>query len=367
MITLPNIGLYGKFEPCEQGVLEAINSNFLKLDVLSNMSSLGILSTAPTSVTDGDHYIDQVTGIIKIYNGGVWTNLQPQEGFLTYTKSDNKFYYYNGTSWVEFLGATSSDISALQAQDIIHTNDIAALDTRLDNLEPRVTSLESGNMTISGDKTYSGHSLFSKELDLAVLAVTPTNPSAGTISIYPKSDGFYTLDSAGNEKKLGSGGGGGAGANWVSGQTDGPLEDIEFNEKVFLFDTSLTQKVYLNLKLSANYSTGTRIRLIVKVYAPSLSTTNKAKLKLTSTLFKDGVTALGSTTNQNISQQEITIAGSNIPQTVMFDVTDAVGKINSVDLALNDSIQLELTRVAASASEEPTDLRFRPSTTEVLL
>lgn len=163
------------------------------------------------------------------------------------------------------------------------------------------------------------------------------------------------------------GGGGGAGANWVPGQTDGPLEDIEFNEKVFLFDTSLTQKVYLNLKLSANYSTGTRIRLIVKVYAPSLSTTNKAKLKLTSTLFKDGVTALGSTTNQNISQQEITIAGSNIPQSVMFDVTDAVGKINSVDLALNDSIQLELTRVAASTSEEPTDLRFRPSTTEVLL
>lgn len=169
-------------------------------------------------------------------------------------------------------------------------------------------------------------------------------------------------------KPFGSGGGGGgAGANWVPGQTDGPLEDIEFNEKVFLFDTSLTQKVYLNLKLSANYSTGTRIRLIVKVYAPSLSTTNKAKLKLTSTLFKDGVTALGSTTNQNISQQEITIAGSNIPQTVMFDVTDAVGKINSVDLALNDSIQLELTRVAASASEEPTDLRFRPSTTEILL
>ena len=168
-------------------------------------------------------------------------------------------------------------------------------------------------------------------------------------------------------KPYGSGGGGGAGANWVSGQTDGPLEDIEFNEKVFLFDTSLTQKVYLNLKISANYSTGTRIRLIVKVYAPSLSATNKAKLKLTSTLFKDGVTALGSTANQNISQQEITIAGSNIPQTITFDVTDAAGKINSVDLALNDSVQVELTRVAASASEEPTDLRFRPSTTEVLL
>lgn len=141
----------------------------------------------------------------------------------------------------------------------------------------------------------------------------------------------------------GGGGGGGAGANWVSGQTDGPLEDIEFNEKVFLFDTSLTQKVYLNLKLSSNYSTGTRIRLVLKVYAPSLSTSNKAKLKLTSTLFKDGVTALGSTANQNVSQQEITIAGSNIPQSVMFDVTDAVGKINSVDLALNDSVQLELT------------------------
>lgn len=43
---------------------------------------------------------------------------------------------------------------------------------------------------------------------------TPSTPAAGKRRIYPKSDGFYQLDSTGNERKVGSGAGGG-GENYI--------------------------------------------------------------------------------------------------------------------------------------------------------
>lgn len=45
---------------------------------------------------------------------------------------------------------------------------------------------------------------------------TPSTPASGKRKIYPKSDGFYDLDSAGIEKKIGTGSGGGGAKNFIS-------------------------------------------------------------------------------------------------------------------------------------------------------
>lgn len=52
---------------------------------------------------------------------------------------------------------------------------------------------------------------------------TPSTPSSGLRKIYSKSDGFYQLDSAGNETKIGSGSGSGGGA--VNLITDGSADN----------------------------------------------------------------------------------------------------------------------------------------------
>ena len=65
-----------------------------------------------------------------------------------------------------------------------------------------------GNIIGTSDSQTLTNKTFDDELTLQEIA-TPTSPSAGYKKIYPKSDGLlYTLDSAGNEIAVGTGGGG---------------------------------------------------------------------------------------------------------------------------------------------------------------
>lgn len=68
----------------------------------------------------------------------------------------------------------------------------------------------SDTQTLSA-KTLSSPTINTPTIDIQTLPhqTTPANPAAGNIKIYPKNDdSLYTLDSAGNEVALGSGGGG---------------------------------------------------------------------------------------------------------------------------------------------------------------
>lgn len=74
-----------------------------------------------------------------------------------------------------------------------------------------VSILPSSSQDISLDTSGSGHILIKGNgATIAEQGSTPSNPAAGYSSIYPKTDHlFYSLDSSGNERLIGSGGGSG--------------------------------------------------------------------------------------------------------------------------------------------------------------
>lgn len=67
---------------------------------------------------------------------------------------------------------------------------------------------------------------FSDAVTMDELGETPSTPASGKRKLYPKDDGFYQVDSAGTERKIGSGGGGGGedivalDSNWAPNQPD---------------------------------------------------------------------------------------------------------------------------------------------------
>jgi hypothetical protein len=79
------------------------------------------------------------------------------------------------------------------------------------------------SLTYTGTNTYSANTTFSAATTYSQIS-TPALPSAGSLKIYPKSDGnFYTLNSTGAENQIGTGAGGGlyAATTFEDGATDG--------------------------------------------------------------------------------------------------------------------------------------------------
>src|SRR5690606_39984509 len=92
MIQWPNIGLYGEFAPCEQGVLQAINENFKILDTLVQMRVLDFVTDLPNNPSPGDRYILEDSdyfysgsgSVIAVWNDeqSEWEYITPQPGYL---------------------------------------------------------------------------------------------------------------------------------------------------------------------------------------------------------------------------------------------------------------------------------------------
>lgn len=166
---------------------------------------------------------------------------------------------------------------------------------------------------------------------------------------------------------LGGGGGGGGGANWMPAAGIGAFESYEYDEKVWLFQSGGGQKLILWVKIPEGYNTGTQIKSKLGFYSPAI--TNNFKIRVTATLVRAGQDAINSTTNQNvINTSDITNATTaNKLQVLSFDLTNTVGQINSVGVSKNDLIKLELTRVTPTGTDDTSDIRFIPSSTEVLL
>lgn len=107
MIRWPHLGLWGDFEPCEPGILAAINQNFFTLDVLTQASILDFVETLPEDPLDGDTYIVEDpypyaggANSIMVWDGNEWVAIEPQAGFIAYVASEGNLFWYNGTDWV---------------------------------------------------------------------------------------------------------------------------------------------------------------------------------------------------------------------------------------------------------------------------
>lgn len=100
MIRWPNLGLFGDFEVCEAGVLDAINKNFFILDVLVQMGVIDFVATLPLDPAEGDIYILTTDDTIQAWNGTEWIEIVPKPGEIAYITGEDEFYWYTGTQWI---------------------------------------------------------------------------------------------------------------------------------------------------------------------------------------------------------------------------------------------------------------------------
>lgn len=102
MIQWPNIGMFGNFELCEEGIIAALNKNFLLLDALVQAKIVDQVAVLPGSPADGEAYILTTNDNIMIWNGLDWVEVVPEAGYMAWINDLNDFYYFNGTDWIIF-------------------------------------------------------------------------------------------------------------------------------------------------------------------------------------------------------------------------------------------------------------------------
>lgn len=194
----------------------------------------------------------------------------------------------------------------------------------------------------------------------------PSSPAALHQRLFYRDNVLYVKNSAGTKTPVGSGaGGGGGGANWQPIAGYSPLEDFEYNEKVWLFQQGEGQQLTLWVKVPNGYISGRQITLKFHAYSPSVS--DKWKMQATSTLIRKNNDAITSTTNQNVANggdYTNTVANRLVEQTIIL--SSSSGTINSIAVSAGDLLKVVLERVAPTGTDDANDIRFIPSSTEVL-
>lgn len=188
----------------------------------------------------------------------------------------------------------------------------------------------------------------------------PTN--AGDVILYNKGELLFLRNQAGDVTPVGSGaGGGGGGANWQGDAVEGS----EFDEKVWQFAEGASQTLDLYIKVPQGYLAGRQIKAFLGFYSPSAS--DDYKMQLTSSLVRRNVDAINSNANQNSDDSgDITNTLANLYYEVELEITNATGQINGFSVSPGDIIRLELTRGVPAGTDDTADIRFIPSSTEVV-
>ena len=166
------------------------------------------------------------------------------------------------------------------------------------------------------------------------------------------------------QESSGSGGGGGGAIEWQSlsngalANQDGPL-GLEY-----VFSQGLQQELVAYIKIPQSYKAGKPISLFGSFYTDANS--DNYRFQITATLLKDGVTAIASTTNQNVDTIQVACpATATAPLGLIFNITTN-GQINSVAIGVDDIIILKLKRTnTVSVVETSLDIKFLPQTTEI--
>jgi len=158
-----------------------------------------------------------------------------------------------------------------------------------------------------------------------------------------------------------AGGGGGAGAAWQENPGDAPTSAQENKGLVYLFESGSTAKMNLFLKVPEGYVSGRQITAKVGHYSPTATLTQL--LTSVSTLIRDGVDTIDSTTNQRTSTNTaLTNTVAKQLRLTTLDLTSTTGQINGVAVTPGDLILIQLSR---GTDTDTADIRFIPSFTEV--
>ncbi|MBL4852756.1 MAG: DUF2793 domain-containing protein [Robiginitomaculum sp.] len=99
-----------------------VNESLRILDAVVQLSVFDKdLTTPPTAPSDGDRYIVAAGGTgdwagadfkIAAYQDGAWAIIAPSEGWVSYVVDEGIQYIFNGTSWIDYLGAVLGDLDA---------------------------------------------------------------------------------------------------------------------------------------------------------------------------------------------------------------------------------------------------------------
>jgi hypothetical protein len=163
----------------------------------------------------------------------------------------------------------------------------------------------------------------------------------------------------------GGGGGGGGGANWQPVDGLAPTVDNEYSEKVLIFAQGAGQATSLWLKVPSGYLPGSPITMKLAHYSPG--TSGSFLFHTTATLVRKNLDPVSSTVNQFVSTNtEANQTVANQYRELIYDLSSPTGAIGGASVAPGDLINVTLSRVSPSGTEDSSDVRMIPSSTEVL-
>lgn len=188
----------------------------------------------------------------------------------------------------------------------------------------------------------------------------------GKIALQSDNNTYYVLQnhSPVTWREITSLGGGGGALEWRPGTSNpAPVEDNEFNQKVWKFVAGDGQSLYALVQVPETYAVGAQLLLDLGFYSPS--TSNNFQFSTIASLIRRDTDAAGSTANQRTSTPAAltNTAPANRLRGLTFELTDATGAINGVPLSPGDQVEVELSRSAVDSDTD--DVRMRPDSTSV--
>lgn len=165
----------------------------------------------------------------------------------------------------------------------------------------------------------------------------------GTI-VWAQDENKLYVDDGSTLKGVGSGGGGGGSSLiWIGDSGNAPEVVSEYGSEAFAFEAGLSQTIWTAIRVPSGYESGKQLFLDIAAYSPSSS--GDFLLTGSSYLVRKDTDTIDSTTNQRyFTNSALTNAVSYRQREVTLDLTDNLGRINSVSVAAGDIIRVALVR-----------------------
>lgn len=139
-------------------------------------------------------------------------------------------------------------------------------------------------------------------------------------------------------------GGGGGSLSWVEDATS-PISSVEYGLQVYSFAAGEGQSLYALIRVPAGYTNGMPISLRLSAYSSGI--TGNVNIKTVATLIRPGTDTVDSTGLQNTSTNGVlalSAVSALVPQSLVFDLTNATGQISGASVSGGDLIKVELKR-----------------------
>lgn len=98
--TLPNLGLTGFWDLGSADWKPGMDSNLLKLSVVTNIRAASRTDSLPGTGLSGDVYINPTDGKINAWDAGAWVVFDPLPGWIAYVIDEELSVIFDGASWV---------------------------------------------------------------------------------------------------------------------------------------------------------------------------------------------------------------------------------------------------------------------------